>query len=389
MGVLLVAAGGFIYYTKMQPPPTTIAAVTTPPAPATTLAPPPPTVAITQPPTPAPQPSIEARGKFMKAAKAAFNRADYDEAINQARRALAEDPGDVSAKSLIESALGGQKAELRFRAAEGALRAGDYEKAVAEANAGRDLAPWDGRAPEILTRIQEAQRQAAEAAAQRDKQNRQAQLTAQVAGFVNGGDAALAAQKYDDAIALYDKALGLDGNNTRALNGKSSAVQARALAQAGIGGGGTRPGPSHTFASGKTSASSAETQGGGAVPPGFDPASNIDVKKGSTAADLPGKINFDVEPDVPKAGERYTVKVFLLNEGGAPIQVKDMVVSTTINGKKISGPVNPQTRDVAPQQKALLMSTTEMWKEETSGWAMEVTVHTARGERYSNQVTWK
>jgi len=113
------------------------------------------------------------------------------------------------------------------------------------------------------------------------------------------------------------------------------------------------------------------------------------VKKGSTAADLPGKINFDVEPDAPKAGERYTVKVYLMNEGAAPIQVKDMVVSTTINGKKISGPVNPQTRDVAPQQKALLMSTTELWKEDTSGWAMEVTVHTARGERYTNQVAWK
>ena len=45
-----------------------------------------------------------------------------------------------------------------------------------------------------------------------------------------------------------------------------------------------------TSISNKTSASSAETQGGGALPPGFDPSSNIDVKKGSTAADLPGKI---------------------------------------------------------------------------------------------------
>jgi hypothetical protein len=66
-----------------------------------------------------------------------------------------------------------------------------------------------------------------------------------------------------------------------------------------------------------------------------------------------------------------------------------MIVSTTINGKKISGPVNPAVRDVAPQQRALLMSTTELWKEDTSGWSMEVSVRTARGERYTNQVTWK
>ncbi|PYQ52928.1 MAG: hypothetical protein DMF78_10295 [Acidobacteria bacterium] len=96
-----------------------------------------------------------------------------------------------------------------------------------------------------------------------------------------------------------------------------------------------------------------------------------------------------MEPDAPKAGEKYTVKVFLSNEGSAPIQVKDMIVSTTINGKRISGPMSPQARDVAPQQKALLMSATETWKEDTSNWAMEVTVRTVRGERYTNQVTWK
>jgi len=44
---------------------------------------------------------------------------------------------------------------------------------------------------------------------------------------------------------------------------------------------------------------------------------------------------------------------------------------------------------VAPQQKALVMSTTEAWKEDTTSWSMEVTIHTARGERYTNQVTWK
>ena len=66
-----------------------------------------------------------------------------------------------------------------------------------------------------------------------------------------------------------------------------------------------------------------------------------------------------------------------------------MIVTTKINGKNVSGPVPPQTRDVAPQQRALLMSTTELWKEETASWSMEVAVRTARGERYTNQVVWK
>jgi serine/threonine protein kinase len=394
MAVLLVVAGGFIYWQKAhgeEKPPVTIAQSTEPPATSPVAVPT--TIPMTQPPTPAPQPSVEIRGKFMKAAQGAFRRGNYDEAINEARHALAEDPGDASAKTVIENALNGQKAELRFRAAESALRSKDFEKAIGEANAGRDLAPWDEKAPEILTRIQQAQRQAAQEATEAASRSQAAQSAAQLGGFITQADAALAAARYDEAMSLYDRALGIDSNNLRAINGKSAAVQARALAQAsqggGGGGGGTRSGSGRNFASGKTVAASAETRPGGSVPDGFESTPGVDVKKGSTAADLPGKINFEIDPTTPKPGERYTVKVFLVNEGNAPIQVRDMIVSTTINGKRISAPVPAQTRDVAPQQKALVMSTTDAWKEDTSAWAMEVTIHTGRGERYTNQVTWK
>ena len=125
------------------------------------------------------------------------------------------------------------------------------------------------------------------------------------------------------------------------------------------------------------------------MPDGFENTPGVVVKKGSTAADLPGKINFDIDPDAPKPGERYTVKVVLVNEGNAPIQLKDMFITTTINGRKVGAPVPPLARDVAPQQRAVVMSTTEAWKEDTTSWQMEVTIHTQRGERYTNQVTWK
>ncbi len=393
MAVLLVVAGVFIYL-RQQPGGGTTTSTTMVAGPTeTTVATTVPAVTVpptTQAPAPATMPPIEAKGKFMRAAKAAFNRGDYDEAINQARRAMAEDPSDTSAKSTIENAVNGQKAELRFRSAENALRAKDFDKAKEEANAGRDLAPWDNRAPQILTRIQDAQQQAAQDAAEAARRAAAAQAAQQVGTFINAADSALAGQKYDEAIAAYDRALGLDPNNIRAINGKSAAVQARALAQINTGGGGgvTRP-AGRGFSPGKTVASSAETRPGGSVPDGFENTPGVVVKKGSTAADLPGKINFDIDPDTPKAGERYTVKVFLVNEGNAPIQLKDMFVTTTINGRKVGAPVPPQARDVAPQQKAVVMSTTEAWKEDTTSWQMEVTIHTVRGERYTNQITWK
>jgi tetratricopeptide (TPR) repeat protein len=392
MAVLLVVAGAFIYF---RPPggwgnttSSTLVAGTTP----TTLPVTPPTVTtlapVTLPQAPVTMPPIEAKGKFMRAAKAAFNRGDYDTAINEARRALAEDGSDSNAKSTIENAVNGQKAELRFRAAENALRAKDFDKAKEEANAGRDLAPWDNRAPQILTRIQEEQQRAAQDLADDKRRAAAAQAAQQLNVFIAAADSALAGQKYDEAIAGYDRALGVDPNNIRAINGKSAAVQARALTGINPGGGPARP-AARGFAPGKTVASSSETKPGGSVPDGFENTPGVVVKKGSTAADLPGKINFDIDPDTPKPGERYTVKVFLVNEGNAPIQLKDMFVTTTINGKKVGAPVPPQTRDVAPQQRAVVMSTSEAWKEDTTSWQMEITIHTARGERYTNQVTWK
>jgi hypothetical protein len=202
----------------------------------------------------------------------------------------------------------------------------------------------------------------------------------------------LASQKYDAAIALYDEALKVDPATQQAHTGRSTAVQAKVLSQAagGAGGGGVRPGGGgRTFASGKTVAQSIETKAGGNVPEGFEDSPGVAVKKGSTAAELPGKISFDIEPDSPKPGDRYSVKIYLINEGAAPISVKDMIVTSTRNGRKVSAPVPPQTRDVAPQQKALLLNIPDTWKEDTASWSMEVTVGTVRGERYTNQLTWK
>ena len=58
-----------------------------------------------------------------------------------------------------------------------------------------------------------------------------------------------------------------------------------------------------------------------------------------------------------KPGDTYTVKVSLSNEGSAPIQIKDMIVTTTINGRKASGPVPPLVKEVAPAAEGALLLT--------------------------------
>jgi len=87
----------------------------------------------------------------MRAAQAAFARGDYDTALAQAQKALAEQPGQADARKLADSALEGQKASARFRVAEAALARGDFSLASSEAEAGRVLAPWDSHGPDLLT----------------------------------------------------------------------------------------------------------------------------------------------------------------------------------------------------------------------------------------------
>jgi serine/threonine-protein kinase len=403
VGLVALAAGAFAAYKVLAPapvpapsaPPSLAAAPTAPPSTLAAIVTPAP-----PPPTPVPQPTFEAAGRSaaaMRAAQAAFRRGDYDRALAEAQSALKQDPGSADARRLLESALNGQKAGVKVRSAEAALRQGDYARALAEADAARVLAPWDAAVTDLITRIrgteqraqEERQQQAAREAQQRAErdaaQQRQAQAAA-VNKLLAQADGALAGQRYDEAIALYDEALKAEPASQRAVQGRTGAITARAIAQAQAGAGGRPAG--RAFVAAKTTATSTETRAG-SVPAGFEASPEVTVKRATQAADLPGRILFDVTPEAVKAGDRYTVKIYFLNEGNAPIQIRDMVVGTRINNRGAQGSVPPLAKDVAPQQRALLRELPDLWKEDTSSWSMEVIVRTTRGETYRNQVNWR
>jgi tetratricopeptide (TPR) repeat protein len=322
----------------------------------------------------------------IRAADQAFKQGDYDRAVRQAQSALLDDPSNATAQKVLGNAQKGQEAAGHFRAAESALSRSDFAAAQTEAEAGRASAPWDVRGTQLIQRIQDAEQRARQQAQQQQQQQTQQKLTAQVNDLLGKADAAVSDQKFDAAISLFDSVLSLDPQNQRAILGKSSAVGARALAQAGQSGG-TRP-VGKAFVPGKTQAQSPDAGPSGGVP-GFEESAGVQVKKGTQAAELPGKINFEVDPASVKPGDRFTIRVSLLNEGNAPIQVKEMIVASTLNGRRQSGAVPPLVKEVAPQQKATLREFPDVWKEETTTWTMEVIVRTVRGETYKNQVTWR
>jgi len=385
MAFALVAVGvaGWLWWKSQQTPSAPPVAQATPPS---VTQPPPTTIA----PTPAPPvtaatapPPVEASGRAavsIRAAQGALDRGDFDRALAEAGQALGQDPGNRNAQQLQDRARAGQRALASARAGEAALARGDI--AAAEEASARALAeaPWAEAAVRLRNRIETAKREAEDKA--------RSARAGEINRLLNQGASAMLAKQYEAAIAAYDQVLVLDAANQAAQTGKQAAVGAKSMAEAAASG--PRPGAAvRTFVAGRTEAKG--TERGGAGPAGFEDSAGVNVRKGTAAAELPGKILFETNPAAPKAGDRFRLAVLLSNEGSQPIQLGTMTVVTIIDGKRMSGPpLTPSTTTVAPGQRAPVYQMPELvWKEGTTSWTMEVVLHTAKGETYRSTLSWK
>ena len=386
IGLALVAVGIAVWLVlrgqqAVTSPPVTQAAAPTPtptPAPATPLPP---------PVTAAPAPTFaEPAGKAavsLRAARSAFAAGDFERAVASAQQAVREDASNTTAAEILTKALAGQKAAVRVRAAEAALARNDLSAAEGEATAALQAAPWYGPAAQLGSRIE-----AARAQAQREGEAKALQArAAQVNAALNQAAASLQAKQYDAAIAAYEQALLLDPNNVAAQTGRQAAIGSKSMVEAAASGS-RSVAPAHAFVEGRTDKKGAEGASGLVC---FEDSAGVPVKKGTQAAELPGSIRFEANPASPKAGERYKVSVFFVNEGQQPIQLSAMSVATTVDGKRQSGSLPPMATTAAPGARSLVFQTPgdQLWKEGTTAWTMELTLRTPKGETYRNTLTWK
>ncbi|MBI3932292.1 MAG: hypothetical protein HY317_02660 [Acidobacteria bacterium] len=192
----------------------------------------------------------------------------------------------------------------------------------------------------------------------------------QTAALLAQAQSALADQRYDAAVALFDEILKADPQDQAARHG-------RAVAQA------TGAALKRTFVAGVTSAESAK--GNPAKVKGFD-SGEVQVKR---AAEVSGRIEFDVNPTRVKAGDSFSVKVFLLNTGKKDIKINALNVTRVVNGKRSGGPATPRDREIEPRERALLEVLDGRWAPDTNAWALEVQVMSQRGDTYQNHFAWK
>ncbi|HSB61098.1 MAG TPA: hypothetical protein VLI67_05225 [Vicinamibacteria bacterium] len=178
------------------------------------------------------------------------------------------------------------------------------------------------------------------------------------------------ARRFEEAGALYARALAAEPANAGAQAGLKAAQAAAAAFR-------------KTFEPGRTVVEGPQAARGDFKD--FD-TREVAVRK---APEVPGRIDFEIAPARLIAGDAYAVKVYLQNEGTKSIRIASMVVSTTVNGSASGAAVSPRQGELAPRARALIHETQGVWKEGTTSWALHVQVSSTRGDNYRNQTVWK
>jgi len=195
-------------------------------------------------------------------------------------------------------------------------------------------------------------------------------VAAQVSDLLTEGDSAVGGGNYEQAAVYYEEALKLDPVSAKARTGKAGALSAATALR-------------KSFLFDLTAAENLKGTPGRLD--GFD-TDGVEVKR---AAQVPGRIEFDVAPTKVKPGDRFTIRVFLRNTGKKDIKIKEMNVSRAVNGLRTAISPMPRAKEVAPRSRTLLDEMPGVWVADTSTWTLDVAVVSSRGDTYQNQLVWK
>jgi hypothetical protein len=192
----------------------------------------------------------------------------------------------------------------------------------------------------------------------------------QVASLLGQADTSMAARQYDAAIGHYDEVLRLEPGNARASTNRASAVALRDASR-------------KRFVAGRTVVKTEKATGGLS---GFD-TGDVALQK---APDFLGRIDFEMSPASGiKAGDGYSLKIVLVNEGKKAIRIQGVAVNTVVNGTASSAPAAARVREVQPQQRAELGEVAGSWADGTTSWSAEVLVTANKGDSLKNTITWR
>jgi tetratricopeptide (TPR) repeat protein len=336
---------------------------------------------------------------------------NYQAAIAQAERTLKLAPGSAEAQRLLHAARARRdELELAAREAQRAFEAGQTEAASQALSRVLELDPQHPVAGELTARLnsafrsraEEAQRSMARSRAEAEKARvaspetlaRAAALGSEAESLFRRGEFAAAARGYLESRDAFDRARrGARPSPPAAAAGPAVTDVASApspgptLASAPVStpepAAAVTPAPlARQFVSGKTLIATARASGD---IEGFETS---DVRK-QRMPDLAGRIEFEAAPGTVRAGEAFTVRVYLVNDGKKTVKIKSVALATIVNGRRAPAPVTtPLVREVSPLQRALVTELTGTWPEGATSWSLEAVITTDRDETGTSRLDW-
>jgi hypothetical protein len=118
---------------------------------------------------------------------------------------------------------------------------------------------------------------------------------------------------------------------------------------------------------------------------GFDTS---DVKQ-QKKPDFEGRIEFETVPLAPAAGEEFSVRVHLVNDGKKALRLKAVNMITTVNGARTPpASFSPLVRELAPTQRAMVAEIRGVWGTDVSSWSLDAVVTSDRDETGTSRLSW-
>ena len=337
---------------------------------------------------------------------------NWQGAIAQAERALNLRPESGKARLILEQAKR-KRGQLEAAAlqARRAFEAGNAQEASQALSRVLELDPKHPVVSELTARLnstfrfraEEAGRLTERARADAEKARATGLDFAQAAALAKEGDTLFEKSEFADATQRY---LEARDSFERARRDVAAPAKASAGSAPSVSPAEERPSPApaggpaasfspttaaenpspalplHSFATSKSVVGSARA-GGGLT--GFDGA---DVKT-QKMPDLEGRLEFELEPGLPKAGEAFIVRVYLINDGKKAARLRAVVLTTIVDGKRSSPGSLLHEHDVAAQQRGLVAEATLTWPAGAKTWSLEAVASSDRDETCTSRLTWQ
>jgi hypothetical protein len=342
---------------------------------------------------------------------------NYKNAMTNAERALKLAPGNADAKRVVEQAKGQLDAiEGAASEARQSLESGDTQGATQALSRLLALDPRHPAAAELSSRLDKFfQSQAEEAKRSMGDSRSQAERTkaassegfTQAAGLARDAEALLAHGEFASATRGFLEARDAFDRSRRAAEAKplpspppslAAAPSAAATALPGAAPAVTAPAalpgviapavteapkplaPPRPFAAGQTAIEAAKKPG--KAPAGFDTEDVLADR------DFLCKLAFETNPAQVRAGDSYSIKVFMLNDSPKTIKMKSIGLSATVNGGRSARPaLSP--REAPAKGKTLLGELSGTWEEGVNSWVLEATVSSPKDDICRNRLTLK